>query len=141
VAEHVVAPAEQNEVVEIGVAAADPRHEVVRIAPAVGPVTTREAAVPVAVHQRSPLGLRNQPGTPSEVEDLGLTPHQHPTHRAVTRQPLDRNARDGPDVLQLVPQRGQVVRRAVLRHRDGHHRVDRHRHPPATLVTVERLRC
>ena len=125
VAQHVVAAAEQHQVVEVGGAAVLPGCEVMRVAPAGRPLAAGEGAVPVTVHEGASLGFGDEAGVAAEVEDLLLAVHDHAADRTVAGEPLDRDAGDRPDVFQFGAHRGEVDGLAIGES-DRHDRVEVH---------------
>src|SRR4029079_2244201 len=92
---HRVSAAEQEAVVEAGVTAARPPHQMMGIAPRCRCPTAGELAVLVAQHDRSPETVTDGTGATPQVEELAAPAHHDPADGAVAEHALGGGARDG----------------------------------------------
>ena len=81
-----VGPAHQGQVLEVGGAAMEPVDQMVGLAPGRGPVAAGHRAAAVADHQGGPLGGRDDPAGPADLQRLGAaTPKGRGSRVAATR--------------------------------------------------------
>src|SRR5690348_13735580 len=96
-----MAPAERDEVLEVGLATLAPVLDVMGFDEAAA-VTTRELAAAVARRERAPKGRRDGAPLTPEREQLPV-PLQQLDDRAVTRQPTRRHRCERNPFVELAP--------------------------------------
>ncbi len=112
----VVAPAQQRQVVEVGLAAVQPVHEMVHVAPGGGRATPGVLAVLVADHDHAPEAAGYGAGLPPVVEDLRRPAHDDAPERAVAEQALGGDAGNRTEALDVATEAVELRQRAAGEH-------------------------
>src|SRR5580704_12002696 len=92
----VMAIAELDQILEVGVPAVSPVEDVVGVGPRRGTLAARPDAALVADPERGPSRSRGHPERPAHVDHRGIGTEQDPADARVTGEPLHRRRRHTP---------------------------------------------
>jgi hypothetical protein len=93
--------AKQDEVRKRRLATVGPVHDMVRVAPRLGPAASRERASAISEHERAPDRGRDNGSLATHVERLRVARGDDARDARVAREAPGGLRRDGPDVLEL----------------------------------------
>src|SRR5580704_13997863 len=97
----VMAIAELDQILEVGVPAVSPVEDVVGVGPRRGTLAARPDAALVAHPERGTSRSRGHPERPAHVDHRGIGTEENPANARVTGEPLHRRRRDRPGELEL----------------------------------------